>query len=148
MFLMDYFGNLSALRQTRKTSTRFFNLLGGCTRVHGNTSMEAAMFAAQSTLYNSNSNDSLLDANLIILWGWDPMISRFGPDMATYLAQAKKNGTKIICVDPRLSPSAKAWAQQWIPLKPATDTAIPIIIKVAAYHPSGSAESRTKGSDK
>jgi anaerobic selenocysteine-containing dehydrogenase len=128
IFLMDYSGNVAAMRSTSgKATRRFFNMFGGCSVIGGNTSMEAAVFASQTTLgstYTGNSRDNLIHSKLIIMWGWNPIVSRFGPDTIYYLKLAKKNGTQIICVDPRFSPSAKALADKWLTVKPATDTAV------------------------
>ena len=128
VFLIDYSGNEGALRSTGgKATRRFFNMYGGCSVIEGNTSMQAALFAAQTTLgttFTGNSRDNLLHSKLIILWGWNPLVSRFGSDTVSYLKLAKNNGARIICVDPRFSQSAKSLAHQWLAVRPGTDTAM------------------------
>jgi len=127
ILLADYSGSGSPLNGTGKTARRFFNLSGGCTLMEGNASFEAAAFSARATFghwLTGSSWDNLPHSRLILLWGWNPLVTRFGCDTADCLIRAKKAGARIVCVDPRRSPSAKALADQWIPIRPGTDAAL------------------------
>ncbi len=76
------------------------------------------------TKYTGNSNDTLLDANVIILWGHNPMETKFGESLNYYLRKAKKKGIKIIGVDPRYNDTFQSLDAEWIPIRPSTDAAL------------------------
>jgi anaerobic dimethyl sulfoxide reductase subunit A len=129
IFLMDYSGSISPLQGMGKAARRFFSLFGGCTTWWGITSYEAALFSSLvtfGTAFTGTTRDNFLHSKLMILWGFDPVVTRFGPDTVYFLGEARKAGARIICVDPRLNQTAMALGQQWIAVKPGTDTAMMI----------------------
>jgi len=69
----------------------------------------------------------LFNSNLIVLWGWNPLIHWFGA-VPYYLKLARERGIPVICIDPRYSPSAEVLADQWIPIRPGTDLAMLLAI--------------------
>jgi len=127
LYFVTNTGSMTMLHNTPAVTRRFFGLLGKCTTTWGDPSCEGAIQSALATFgtdSTGSTRDNLLSSELIILWGWNPVATRFGPDTIPYLSRAKKDGVKIICVDPRKSQTCKSFADEWIPVKPGTDTAL------------------------
>ncbi|TXT59619.1 MAG: hypothetical protein BAJALOKI2v1_190043 [Promethearchaeota archaeon] len=103
------------------------NKFGGYTRMWGSPSYEGALFASMATygtITTGNSREDLLNSNLIIMWGWNPANTVWDPGTGLTLAKAHEKGTKIIAIDPIYTDSAATFADQWIPIRPGTDTAM------------------------
>lgn len=75
------------------------------------------------TLYTGNSPEDWVNSKLIILFGHNPVETRFGTTL-WYLKKAKSEGVKIVVIDPRYSDTAKGLADQWIGIRPGTDSAL------------------------
>ena len=110
---------------------RLLNLLGGHLGYYGNysylqVSQCTRYFYGTSDEQPSNSiEDAIENSKLLVLWGNNPQETRMSGGGVTFTtAQAKKNGLKIIVVDPRYSDSVSVLADEWIALRPGTDTAL------------------------
>jgi len=109
--------------------TRALALAGGYTGTWGFWSFEQSQFAQLATFgttFNRNSPDGFLHSKLIILWGCNPAVVSYENGFTKYLMQAKESGARIISIDPRYTRSAAILADRWIPIIPATDTAMAI----------------------
>ena len=69
-------------------------------------------------------------AKLIVLWGVNSAVSSNG-NPAYYYLQAKKAGARFISVDPLYNDTAMVLADEWIPIRPGTDTTM---LLGMAYH--------------
>lgn len=106
---------------------RLLFMSGGCSEIWGIASFEGTVFAqiaTYGTVATTSTRDNLLDARSIILWGWNPADTVMSTNTLWYLTQAKEAGTRITCVDPRYTNTAVTLSDEWIPIKPGTDTAM------------------------
>src|SRR2546428_14052171 len=55
--------------------------------------------------------------------GWSPADGTFGTGTLQYLKWAKKQGVRIVCVDPRLTRSSHELADEPVFIRPSTDAA-------------------------
>ena len=74
----------------------------------------------------------LLNSKLVVLWGFDPMVSWFG-HVPYYMKLAQERGCKFILIDPVYNVSAEALGAQWIPIRPGTDTAFGLAVAYVLY---------------
>lgn len=100
---------------------------GGYTRAWGTPSYEGALFSSMATygtMTTGSVREDLLNSRLIIMWGWNPAVTVWDTNTALTLAKAKEKGIKIVSIDPRLTESTAVFANEWIPIRPATDAAM------------------------
>ncbi|MFX1324606.1 MAG: molybdopterin-dependent oxidoreductase [Promethearchaeota archaeon] len=103
------------------------NQFGGYTRMWGAASYEGPLFATMATygtMMTGNAREDLLNSNLIIMWGWNPANTVWDPGTPLMLARAREKGIKVVNVDPIFTDSAAVLADQWIPIRPGTDSAM------------------------
>jgi anaerobic dimethyl sulfoxide reductase subunit A len=101
--------------------------IGGYTRMWGAPSYEGALFASMATygtMMTGNAREDLLNSKFIIMWGWNPANTIWDPGTSLWLAKAREKGIKIITIDPIFTDSAATLANEWIPIRPGTDTAM------------------------
>ncbi|WP_428536545.1 molybdopterin-containing oxidoreductase family protein [Rhodopila sp.] len=113
----------------RVAAQRFLYMFGGCTDLWSNMSAEAEVFAVRITYgekdYKSAGREptDFVNSKLILMWGWSPGDGTFGTGTMQYLKHAKQNGTRIICVDPRVTMTSRQLADEHIFIRPSTDAA-------------------------
>lgn len=111
----------------RQTAVRLFNLIGGSLGFYNSYSWAAISKATPyvfGTSVTGNQRQDWVNSKYIIMWSWNPCEMRDGTNSEYFLKKAKESGAKIICIDPRMSMSAVALADEWIPIRPGTDVAL------------------------
>jgi anaerobic dimethyl sulfoxide reductase subunit A len=111
----------------RWTAARLMNLIGGCLGYYNSYSWACTNIATPyiyGTLTTGNQRQDWMNSRYIILWGWNPAEMKDGTNSDFLIRKARENGARTVCIDPRMSLSAVALADEWIPIRPGTDAAM------------------------
>ncbi|MFO7963067.1 MAG: molybdopterin-dependent oxidoreductase [Desulfobacterales bacterium] len=130
-------GSSGMVHSSNQSVRRFLKSYGGYSSTWGDVSGEGAIFDARTTygtLTNANDRDDLMNSRLILLWGIDPVTSLYGTNTPFQIKRAKEAGAKVIVVDPRFTESAAILGDEWIPIRPGTDTAMLVAMAYVMIH--------------
>ena len=106
---------------------RLMGLYGGYLSYYGTYSTactSAATPYTYGTTLTGNSREDWVNSKLIILSACNPGETIHSTNTAYYLKLAKAAGAEIIAIDPIYSNTAIGLADQWIPIRPTTDSAL------------------------
>lgn len=120
-------GASGMLHMGNTTVRRFLKSFGGYSSSWGDVSGQGALFGSRATfgtLTNANSRDDLVNSRLIILWGFNPAETLYSTNTPFHIARAREAGARVIVVDPRYTDTAAVLGDEWIPVRPGTDTAM------------------------
>ena len=111
----------------RQTAARLINLLGGSLGFYNSYSWACISKATPyvyGTSVTGNQRQDWVNSKFIIMWGWNPAEMRDGTNSEFFIKKAREKGARVVCIDPRMSMSAVALADEWIPIRPGTDVAM------------------------
>ncbi|MBN2417522.1 molybdopterin-dependent oxidoreductase [bacterium] len=106
---------------------RLMNCFGGCLGIYNSYSWACINIATPyvyGTLQVGSQRQDWLNSKYIIMWGWNPSEMRDGTNSDYFISLARERGARVICIDPRMSMSAVNLADEWVPIRPGTDTAM------------------------
>jgi thiosulfate reductase/polysulfide reductase chain A len=101
---------------------RFFNLFGSPNVCGANNICMCPSQAVEYATYGGFTRGDVMHTRCVVLWGHGP--SKSDPiGLYPMILQAKKNGAKLIVVDPRRIDEAGK-ADMWLAIRPGTDVAL------------------------
>lgn len=124
---VNYATGVSGLMRGSSLAKRLLALDGGFLDYYNSYSTACIRKATElmyGTCETGNSLEDWLNANLIILWGHNPAETKFDCGTMYYLKKAKEKGIPIIVIDPRKNDTVLQLSARWIPIRPATDSAM------------------------
>jgi anaerobic dimethyl sulfoxide reductase subunit A len=137
-----------------QTARRLLNLYGGCLGIWNSYSWGAINVATPTvygTVQTGNQRQDWLNARYILMWSWNPAEMRDGTNSEYFLKLARERGARVVCIDPRLSMSAAALADEWVAIRPGTDaammTAMAHVILTEALHDADFVRTHCQGVD-
>ncbi|HEY3382447.1 MAG TPA: molybdopterin-dependent oxidoreductase [Vicinamibacterales bacterium] len=120
------YGGSNGLLTQDTTDARLFRRLGASRLAR--KVCAAPTGAASQALYGKMPSVSYQDyrhAKLIVLWGANPSIS--GIHLVPYIQEARKQGAKLVVIDPRVTTLARQ-ADLHLPVKPGSDLAVALAV--------------------
>jgi anaerobic dimethyl sulfoxide reductase subunit A len=125
VYIMYGTGDCGAIRG-RESAQRLMNLLGGYLGYYNNYSAACLDATAPfiTGVRDTNSYSTLRYSKLILMNGFNPAETVFETNSNYQLAQAKAAGARVVVIDPRFSETAATFADEWVPIRPTTDTAL------------------------
>lgn len=121
-------GNITRSSPPNSLLARLMNCYGGYLGYYG-TYSTAQIASAMPYTYGSNEGNSpsdIANSKLVVMFGNNPAETRMSGAGVTYhLEQAReRSNAQMIIIDPRYTDTAGGREDEWIPIRPGTDSAL------------------------
>lgn len=124
---VNYGLGINAAMRPDLMAKRLLAVDGGYLNFYGSYSFACAQFITPyiyGDALSGNSIEDIVNTKYLLLWGHNPSETIYSPQGNYLIAQAKEKGAKVVVIDPRKSDTALSIADEWIPIRPSTDTAL------------------------